>query len=83
MCTTVEGTKKVEIKKGVSLGEAGEAIRGVLDYMWKDESRDYAETFHMIRGEGHIFHKLVMLDNWLHGTHYSPNDYFDDLPGAE
>jgi hypothetical protein len=44
--------------------EIREAINAVLEYNWADEQEDYERAEQDPRG-GHIFEKLVRVNNWL------------------
>ena len=62
--------------------EQGEALDRLIQYNWVDELDDYREC-ETINPEnlrtGHIFEDLVILDNALNDTTYTPAQHLEEM----
>lgn len=56
----------------MTLGELKRAINRVVEYCWDDELHDYEANQD---DEGHIFHKLVALDQFVHEHKQTADDF--------
>lgn len=52
------------VKKGIQLSGIADAINALLDYLWDDESADFASRSEADR-EGHIFLEIQAIRSWL------------------
>jgi hypothetical protein len=61
--------------------QQGEALDRLIQYNWRDELEDYREC-ETVNEEnlrvGHIFTDLVMLDNALNDTGWTPEDHLEE-----
>lgn len=58
--------------------EQKQALDAVVQYNWEEELTDFTEDENESRAE-HVFRHLVLLDNMLNGTDFTPESY---LPGS-
>jgi phosphoenolpyruvate carboxylase len=71
--------KKITTKKSQENGltpEVKEAIGCLIDYSWDEELLDY-QGQEDDEKEGHIFPKLVILNNFIEGIDKKPEDYIE------
>lgn len=58
-----------------------QALRDVITYNWDDELVDYKHAVEQgdieHDDDGHVFVKLVTLENYLSGTNIKPSDCLD------
>lgn len=52
------------------------SLERLLEYVWRDEERDFQEQ--QEGREGHIFRDIVALNNLLHDTSDTPEDYLGE-----
>jgi hypothetical protein len=57
--------------------ELRNAVEEVVNYLWNDELKAFAESGPCWLDSGHIFESLVVLRNWLGATNFEPCDYID------
>jgi hypothetical protein len=59
-------------------------IDEIIEYAWADEMAHYQENrYDMEDPNGHIFAKLVRLNNWVQGINEDPDVLIDWLPEEE
>jgi hypothetical protein len=61
----------------VSGEELKKAVEDVVNYLWTDELKVFAESGPFWLPSEHIFESLVVLRNWLGGTNYESCDYIE------
>lgn len=60
----------------MNIDDVREAIFAVVQYNWADELRDFKEQHDEDEPQAlHIFHSLVLLDNFLTGGNRRAEDY--------
>lgn len=60
-------------------GQAARALRGVLDYLWEDESQHFADH----PANDHIYRNLVVLEAWLAGVGQPDGGRLEPLKGSQ